>query len=121
MTVSRRMKKAFNLVKEGEPVSKALLKAGYKPSVARVPKNVTKTVGWKDLMERELPDEFLARVHKEGLKATKKEVGNLDAPDFAVRHKYLETAYKIKNKIPKENNIGVAVQVNVDKIRDEYE
>lgn len=38
-----------------------------------------------------LPDDLLARVHKEGLEATRD-----DEPDYGVRHKYLDTAYKLK-------------------------
>ncbi len=117
MAITKKIKKTFDLVKKGESVSKAMIKAGYSKTISRVPKKVTERKGWQELMEKELPDEFLAKVHREGLKAKYK-----DKPDYSVRHKYLETAYKIKNKIPKEvNSIGVAVQVNVDKIRNEYE
>lgn len=38
-----------------------------------------------------LPDDELIKVHKEGLQAS-----NGDKPDYAVRHKYLDSAYKIK-------------------------
>lgn len=48
-----------------------------------------------------LPDELLERVHLEGLNASrtiKKGEGGDDIvePDYAVRHKYLDTAYKLK-------------------------
>lgn len=56
-----------------------------------------------------LPDEDLIKVHKQGLKATwgKK-------PDFAVRHKYLDSAYKLKNLYETEkggNNINIQVNI----------
>lgn len=70
--------------------------------------HITKTKGWQELMEKYFPDEDLAKVHKEGLKATKKQFRNnnetgeteiiAEEPDFPTRHKYLETAYKVKGK-----------------------
>lgn len=59
-----------------------------------------------DALAEALPDELLAQIHREGLFASKaiyKEVdGNHEKideePDYAVRHKYLDTAYKIKGK-----------------------
>jgi len=45
-----------------------------------------------ELMERKgLDDESLLQVHQEGLQSTRG-----DEPDYSVRHKYLETAYKLK-------------------------
>lgn len=49
----------------------------------------------------QIPDEDLVRVHLEGLNASDKvtdKEGNvlLEKPDYAVRHKYLDSAYKIK-------------------------
>ena len=74
-----------------------------------------------------LPDKDLIKVHKEGLQAGKhiyknnNETGEIDdlgvEPDYAVRHKYLETAYKIKNYFPKEGNT-TAVQVNISRFKD---
>ena len=76
-----------------------------------------------------MPDRDLAKVHKEGLKAGRKifknnnETNQIEEvgfePDYLVRHKYLETAYKIKSKFPKEAP-GVAIQVNIDKYREQY-
>jgi hypothetical protein len=54
----------------------------------------------------QLPDEDLVKVHKEGLKASKEvwknnnESGEIEKvseePDYATRHKYLDSAYKLK-------------------------
>ena len=61
-------------------------------------------------MEIYLPDATLAKKHKEGLNATK---DNLQ-PDFAVRHKYLETAYRVKGRMDNnEQNSGAGVQINI--------
>lgn len=55
-------------------------------------------------------EEELAKVHLEGLKATKG-----DEPDYAVRHKYLDSAYKIKGLYEADNqrNINVLMPVLV--------
>ena len=47
-------------------------------------------------------DGYLAGKTKEGLEADKQIVTGeevLDRPDYAIRHKYLETAYKLKGKL----------------------
>lgn len=69
---------------------------GYAATSALHPtKALTSTPGWKKLMDEYLPDLKLLEVHAEGLLATTKD----GKPDFAVRHKYLETGYKVKAKI----------------------
>lgn len=65
--------------------------------------NLAKPVIQNYLMEA-LPDDLLARVHSEGLNATRIED---DGPDYAVRHKYLETAYKLKGSYAAEKSVYV--------------
>lgn len=47
-----------------------------------------------------IPDELLEEVHLQGLKAFRTikstDDGDIIEPDYAVRHKYLDSAYKIK-------------------------
>lgn len=45
-------------------------------------------------MEDYLPDEELAQIHDEGLHAA----NSRGRPDFYARHKYLDSAYKLKNR-----------------------
>ena len=54
-----------------------------------------------------IPDEDLVRVHKEGLEAVLGTGDNVQI-DFSVRHKYLDTAYKLKGlyKEPEDPNPG---------------
>src|SRR3990167_5383029 len=76
-----------------------------------------------------LPDKDLIKVHKEGLQAGKhiyknnNETGEIEdmgvEADYAVRHKYLETAYKIKNYFPKDSTT-TAIQVNVNEDRERF-
>jgi phage terminase small subunit len=58
-------------------------------------------------LQEALPDELLAKVHKEGLEATRE-----DQPDFAVRHKYLDSAYKLKGSYAAEKHLNINLEVN---------
>lgn len=55
-----------------------------------------------------IPDEDLIRVHLEGLDADEEGV-----PDYAVRHKYLDSAYKIKGIYAPEKSINLNVEANI--------
>lgn len=67
----------------------------------------------KDAIQKALPDSLLAKVHIEGLKATtwftegmgKGETVLVEKPDYGVRHRYLDTAYKIKQKYTEPANV----------------
>lgn len=49
-----------------------------------------------DVILEALPDDLLAQKHLEGLEATHHVPVVGEEPDYAVRHKYLDSAYKIK-------------------------
>lgn len=83
-------------------VSAAMKEAGYSSETAKVPSDLTRSKGWAELMEEYMPDDLLQKIHKEGFGATRIHGTNdnfIDIPDYAVRHKYLETAYKLKGKL----------------------
>lgn len=125
-----RVKKVFKkVVENGGNVSKSMREEGYSKNTAKNPKKITESKGWKQLMEEYLPDDLLAEVHLEGLQATKlqgvggmvldlekKEMGHTDlqVPDYQTRHKYLDTAYKIKGKMTErpDNSVNVIVLPN---------
>ena|SRR3990167_297805 len=98
-----KQKAAFNKISENHGnVSKTMREVGYAEITAETPKNLTDSIGWKELIEEHLPDSLLTKVHEEGLKANKihgTENDFIEVPDYPTRHKYLETAYKIKNKV----------------------
>ena len=116
MTVTYRHKKALKNVGKSRTEAEALEKADYSPSYAKSG-NIKKTKGWQALLEKTLPDKLLVKVHMEGLNATKRQgVGgmvigvedgevtkmghtDIEVPDYPTRHKYLDTAYKIKGKL----------------------
>lgn len=56
-----------------------------------------------------LPDELLAAVHLEGLKAGRK-VGDGIEPDYMTRAKYLDLGYKIKGSYAAEKHINLNVE-----------
>lgn len=77
-------------------------------------------------IEDALPDELLARVHLEGLHATKIqgsggmlissegiEHADNEVPDYATRHKYLDSAYKLKGSYAAEKHANLNVNVEV--------
>lgn len=110
-----KQKKAVEILSEniGKPIGEAMLEAGYAESTSLTPQLLTESKGWQELVEDKLPDSELLRVHREGLEATKsdklilkiggeEEMKLIETPDYATRHKYLETAYKIKNKTKEE-------------------
>lgn len=108
---TEKQKRAFKeLVENGSTKKEAMIKAGYSENTAKAPTKMTDSKGWENLMAEYLPDDLLSKVHNEGLEATKgvfknnnetKKVERVDEePDFGVRHKYLDTAYKLKNKYP---------------------
>lgn len=77
------------------------------------------------------PNELLAKVHLEGLNASRELVKDgevlVSIPDFAVRHKYLDSAYKLKGLYADDKPLPppqLNVMINLgdgEKIRQEYE
>ena len=111
-------KKVMN---EGESVHSAIIKSGGSLATAQNPKNITRSKGWKELMEKELPDGLLAKRHRELLNKRevhvikidgKEESELLDQPETQAVSKGLDMAYKLKRKYPTEDN-KPNVQVNI--------
>jgi len=86
----------------------------------------------KTLADR-IPDDLIERVHLEGLEAGR-EVSDIEGniqtiPDYAVRHKYLDSAYKLKGSYAAEKSLALNVNVGLDNtdnsqldsIREEFE
>src|SRR3990167_6024130 len=122
-----RAKLAVKNLGKSRTEEQALLSANYSPSYARSGQ-IKGTAGWNELMEKNLPDNLLARKHREGLNAVVKKPQLVDRDDkgrpvyeyipeedYSTRHKYLDTAYKLKRRYPKEetgvpnNNLVVIV------------
>lgn len=99
-------------MENGGNVSKAMREAGYSEATINNPSNLTKTKSWEQLLEEYAPDDLLTRKLEEGLDAnrvisavnTGKQASGattdfIEVPDHSVRHKYLETALKLKRKL----------------------
>lgn len=133
-----RQKAAFEkILEKPRSIGTVMREVGYSENTIVDPKNLTESDGWKELTKKYLPNEDLAKVHKEGLNATKKvfknnnESGEIELvgeePDFAVRHKYLDTAYKVKGSYAPEKSVNLTMSVDVkltrkeQELKDEYE
>lgn len=64
-----------------------------------------------------LPDEDLIKVHKEGLQAITGK-GDDTQPDYSVRHKYLDSAYKLKGTYAPDKSVNVNLNLD-DGLTDE--
>ena len=113
-----KQKKAFKEVVNGSTLTKAMKVAGYSEETAKRTNKLTATGGWQELMDKHLPDSELAKVHKEGLHAYKvdrvtlkiggeEELSMSNDPDFQTRHKYLDSAYKLKGMYAPDKSINL--------------
>lgn len=62
-----------------------------------------------------LPNELLQKVHLEGLEANDSKAD----PDYAIRHKYLDSAYKLKGLY--SDSSPIAIQVNIGNSKKEID
>lgn len=103
---SVKQKKAFNnMVDNGGNISKAMVDAGYSPATANTPQKLTESKGWKELMETYLPDDFLAKKHKELLD----KVDDKGLIDTNAVKGGLDMAYKLKGAYAPDKNININI------------
>lgn len=118
-TIKQRL--VFKEVVKGRSITSSMVKAGYSPITAKNTAKLTHTKGWKYLVDKYISEEKLAKVHADGLEATKYESrlsgkGEselIEVPDFAVRHKYLESGYKVRGKYAGDNTSNNILVINV--------
>ncbi len=106
MATTKQIKAVNEIITNHSSVKEAMKKAGYaKGSIANTTTNLTKTKGFRELMEQiGISDEKLAQRLNEGLDATKAVVMGVKSeesfvdiqPDYVTRHKYIETSLKLK-------------------------
>lgn len=96
------------MVENGGIVSRAMVAAGYSPKTAVNPSKLTSSKGWRELMDKHLPDSALAKRHRELLnKREYRTVGeeSEDAgPETQAVSKALDMAYKLKGRYADEND-----------------
>lgn len=99
-----------------EPSDAEVMRAvGYSPNTARTPSKLTATKGWKEALEKYLPDDSLLMAHNEALKAVKIVTSHTEPdktlPDHTIRLKAAELGYRVKGKLTESTtNIQVNVQ-----------
>ncbi len=95
--------------------SKAMTKAGYSKAMAKNPQSMTRSKGFRELLEKYLPDSSLAAKHKAlmnkkemivvGIGKGYSKIENTGQPHTDVA-KALDMAYKLKGAYPKEGGEG---------------
>lgn len=69
MATEKQKRAIEKIVENRGNISRAMLEAGYSPNSAKNPKNLTQSKLWQKLMDKHLPDDKLAKIHKEQLEA----------------------------------------------------
>ena len=111
MPTIKQEKALEKMVENGGKASQAMREVGYSFNTAKTPQKLTNSKGWDELLDKFFPDELLAFTHKEGLRAVKKD-GEYDyVADYAIRFKYLELMYKLKDKYPPQKTFIVQAKL----------
>ena len=100
----------LSLVMQGMTRGEAALKAGYSESMSRNPKQIETTIAFKEALDAWIPETKIVQTLANGLEATEsmltKDGNEVVVADYATRHKYMETYYKLKNKIKGGSDSG---------------
>ncbi len=83
----------------------------------------------KRTIAEQIPDDLLIKVHLEGLNAGRtiiKGDNEIVEPDYATRHKYLDTAHKLKGTYAPDKSIVLDIQADItnpdaQRLAQEYE
>lgn len=59
-----KQKKAFKKVLEGTNITNAMKESGYSETTASTTGKLTRSDGWKELMEKYMPEKDLAKAHR---------------------------------------------------------
>lgn len=126
----KQLKAHKEMVENGRTASAAMRAAGYSAAMASHPERLTRSQGFMMLMDKiGLTDEKLSRKLDEGLEATKavvmggkSEESFVDIqPDYAVRHKYLETGLRLKGLGKQDPTINFNFGAKSDEQREVYD
>lgn len=95
--------KAIEGKSDVETKEQLLEKVGYSPGIAKSPSRVLESQGFKEVLDRYLPDERLAEKHDQLLDDEKSEI----------QIKALDLAYKIKGSYAPEKSVTLNLDVHV--------
>lgn len=109
--------------------SQAMLKAGYSAAIAKNSHKITRSEAFRAIMaEHGTTTDLLAAKLQEGLEATKAVVMGVKSdesfvdvqPDYAVRHKYLETGLRLSGLGREVGDININFNASAAEQRDKY-
>ncbi len=106
MTIKQKMA-VKEIIENHRSVSAAMRAVGYKASTATVPKNLTQSKAWPELLNEYLPDKKLLTATDEALKATKWNdfTGEREA-DHNARLKAADQGYKLKGRLSEGTQVN---------------
>lgn len=104
---SPRAKKAFDLAmnKNNGNISKSMREAGFSTATSKNPGFLTKSRGWKQMLDKYVSENLLAQTHNNALKANKLFVIDKEKhyePDHDARIRALDLGYKLRGKYAPE-------------------
>ncbi len=70
MATIKQKKAVKEITEKHRSVSRGMIEAGYSKNTASKPKNLTKSKGWQQLMDKYLSDDLIATKHRELLEAS---------------------------------------------------
>ena len=115
MATVRQKRALEKIVENGGNVSRAMIDVGYSPQTAKTPQKLTESKAFIELLEEAgIDDMTMLKTLKEGLVATKTVSigeGTTVEPDHQNRHKFLETALRIKG-YNRDNPTGNTINFN---------
>lgn len=90
---TKKQKEVFKEVVGNHSSVHAAMKKVYRPATAKNPKNLTNSKGWKELMDKYISEDLLAKKHNKFLNSKKEDIG-IRALDLGYKLKGLYAAEK---------------------------
>lgn len=108
-----KQKMAFKKVLAGTTLTKAMKEAKYSTTTSNTTGKLTRSKGWKELIDRHLSDSLLIKKHRELL--DKREAnGEIDVQAVT---KGLDMAYKLKGSYAPEKSVSLNVNTSEEIIK----
>lgn len=107
MATEKQTKAFQKVVLEYKPVSVAMKEVGYSKSMANNPQYLTQSDGWKELVEKYIPDDLLAQKHRDLLQATDKD----GYTDYGSVKAGIDMGYKLKGKYAPDRSVSVNIDI----------
>lgn len=92
MTIKQKLAAKKVLENTGRPMGQIMEEVGYKPGSVKNPQQLTESKGWKELMDKYLPDDKILDVHDQ----------LLDSKRDEIRLGAVGLGYKVKGKLQPE-------------------